>query len=166
MNAGTKLVSSFVKAANTLGIFGLIGALVFVGLELRQQRSALADFTPPSEAVVRTLAEREVMLDCELERRAYELDVQVSHKILINTFEFTAKFANHREIRTGELKVEGNTYVLHFPKTEIRHEEVVTVNRYTGETKWEFGKPPFGEFNSDNIIYNGACTRGDSAVMF
>lgn len=164
VNAGTTLVSSFVKAANTLGIFGLIGALIFVGLELRQQRSALADVAPPSEAAVPTLAEREVMLVCEFV--AAVGGDRSDHKFLIDTVAATATFVSLQDAVVGDLKTEGTSYVLHFPRTDERYEAVVIVNRYTGEATWEFGEPPFGEYTSDNAFYEGTCTRGDNAVMF
>ena len=59
--------------------------------------------------------------------------------------------------RNGSVEVTDTHYSFIIPKTEKTYEARITVNRYSGEATYEFGEPPFGKLNRDNVLHTGIC---------
>lgn len=80
--------------------------------------------------------------------------------------EQTAKLVSSSVLETGELTVQENQYVVHFPASESRWEELVEINRYTGSMTLERGTPPFGKGSINNIYQRGTCKKGRKEPLF
>jgi hypothetical protein len=68
--------------------------------------------------------------------------------------------------RYGHAAITHNAYIIHFSASDVFREGVVTINRYTGIGEFEFGDPPFGELNLNNIYHEKTCNTGPVETKF
>ena len=105
-------------------------------------------------------AEEEILLTCTVTKSN-------KYYFVINKTKLTSKFMNvSKDVLNGKLSINENTYILHFPKTRKRYETFVMINRYSGKMHYEFGDPPFGEFNLNNVVNQGNCSIDPNVRKF
>ena len=105
-------------------------------------------------------AEEEILLTCTVTKSN-------KYYFVINKTKLTSKFMNvSKDVLNGKLSINENTYILHFPKTRKRYETIVIINRYSGKMNYEFGDPPFGEFNLNNVVNQGNCSIDPNVRKF
>lgn len=102
----------------------------------------------------------ELMLTCQDETGS------LTSVFVINTTSGLVMQVDQVPARYGHAAITHNAYVIHFKASYTHREGVVTINRYTGVGEFEFGNPPFGEFNMNNIYHEKTCSTGPVETKF
>ena len=84
----------------------------------------------------------------------------VAYVLLLDPGAETTRLVSVDPPHHGKLAVTDNSYAISFERRKDRWAGRMRVNRFTGEYEFEWGKPPFGESNPDNIFGMGFCTKG------
>ena len=64
------------------------------------------------------------------------------------------------------LKAEENIFEWECAAQPERWASIARVNRYTGAFELEWGTPPFGKYNLDNVFLTGICTLSEGVRKF
>jgi hypothetical protein len=78
---------------------------------------------------------------------------------ILDVSEKTAQLVTLEGVETGTLQTDENRYQLQLPKSELRWETHIRIERYSGELSWEHGNPPFGELSTENVFRSGECEK-------